>query len=252
VLVCIPTYNERENLPLIVRRIRAAVPSADVVVLDDNSPDGTGEVADGLAERDDQVHVLHRPGKQGLGMAYLAGFRWGLERGYDVLVEMDADGSHQPEQLHLLLEALEHADVVIGSRWVRGGSVVNWPLHRKALSVGGNLYTRALLGMRVADATAGFRAYRAAALRTIGLEAVASQGYCFQVDLTQRAVRAGLRVVEVPITFVEREIGDSKMSGDIMRESLQRITLWGLQHRAGQLRKVGGRISEREPTWHRL
>lgn len=252
VLVCIPTYNERENLPLIVRRIRAAVPTADVVVLDDSSPDGTGDVADGLAEHDDQLHVLHRPGKQGLGMAYLAGFRWGLERGYDVLVEMDADGSHQPEQLHLLLEALEDSDVVIGSRWVRGGSVVNWPLHRKALSVGGNLYTRALLGMRVADATAGFRAYRASALQTIGLEAVASQGYCFQVDLTQRAVRAGLRVTEVPITFVEREIGDSKMSGDIMRESLQRITVWGLQHRADQLRKVGGKVTDREPTWHQL
>jgi dolichol-phosphate mannosyltransferase len=161
---------------------------------------------------------------------------------------MDADGSHQPEQLPARLAALEDADLVIGARWVRGGSVVNWPLHRKALSVGANLYTRALLGMPVHDATAGFRAYRASALHTIGLEHVASQGYCFQVDLTQRAVRAGLRVVEVPITFVEREVGDSKMSGDIMRESLQRITLWGVEHRAGQLRG----LRRREPTWHRL
>jgi dolichol-phosphate mannosyltransferase len=248
VLVCIPTYNERHNLPLIVTRVRAAVPRADVLVLDDNSPDGTGQVADELAAADQQVHVLHRPGKQGLGMAYLAGFRWGLDRGYRTIVEMDADGSHQPEQLHRLLEALDDADVVIGSRWVRGGSVVNWPLHRKALSVGGNLYTRALLGMPVHDATAGYRVYRADALRAIGLDHVASEGYCFQVDLTQRAVRLGLRVREVPITFVEREVGDSKMSGDIMRESLRRITAWGLEHRAAQLR----RLAAREPTWHRL
>ncbi len=248
VLVCIPTYNERENLPLVVARIRASVPAADLLVIDDSSPDGTGEVADAIAAEDPQVQVLHRPGKQGLGMAYLAGFERGLEAGYDAIVEMDADGSHRPEQLPLLLEALEGADLVIGSRWVKGGSVVNWPLHRKALSVGGNLYTRVLLGMPVHDATAGYRAYRADALRAIGLDHVASQGYCFQVDLTQRAVRLGLRVREVPITFVEREIGDSKMSGDIMRESLQRITAWGLHHRADQVRRLG----RREPTWHRL
>jgi dolichol-phosphate mannosyltransferase len=248
VLVCIPTYNERENLPRIVERVRAAVPTADVLVLDDNSPDGTGAVADELVAADPQVHVLHRPGKQGLANAYLAGFAWGLERGYGAIVEMDADGSHQPEQLPTLLAALTDADLVIGARWVRGGSVVNWPLHRKALSVGANIYTRALLGMPVHDATAGYRAYRASALQTIGLDHVASQGYCFQVDLTQRAVRLGLRVVEVPITFVEREIGDSKMSGDIMRESLQRITAWGLSHRADQVRRLG----RREPTWHRL
>ena len=256
VLVCIPTYNERENLPVVVRRIRASVPTADIVVLDDNSPDGTGRVADELAASDPAVHVLHRPGKQGLGQAYLAGFQWGLDEGYDAIVEMDADGSHRPEQLHRLLEALEGADLVIGSRWVRGGAVVNWPLHRKALSVGGNLYTRALLGMPVHDATAGYRAYRSSALRTIGLRDVASEGYCFQVDLTRRAITGGLRVIEVPITFVEREIGDSKMSGDIMRESLQRITVWGVQHRANQLRglsrRVSARASDREPTWHRL
>jgi len=248
VLVCIPTYNERENLPRVVARVRAAVPAADVLVLDDNSPDGTGDVADDLAAGDDAVRVLHRAGKEGLGAAYLAGFAWGLERGYDAIVEMDADGSHQPEQLPTLLAALEHADLVIGSRWVHGGSVVNWPLHRKALSVGGNAYTRVLLGMGVNDATAGYRAYRASALREMGLQDVASQGYCFQVDLTNRAVRRGLRVREVPITFVEREIGDSKMSGDIMRESLQRITRWGLQHRARQLRS----LRHREETWHRL
>ena len=248
VLVCIPTYNERENLLRVVERVRAAVPAADVLVLDDNSPDGTGQVADELVAADPQVHVLHRPGKHGLGNAYLAGFAWALERGYGAIVEMDADGSHQPEQLPTLLAALPDADLVIGARWVRGGSVVNWPLHRKALSVGANLYTRALLGMPVHDATAGYRVYRASALQTVGLDHVASQGYCFQVDLTQRAVRLGLRVVEVPITFVEREIGDSKMSGDIMRESLQRITSWGLAYRAAQVRRLG----RREPTWHRL
>ncbi|MDF2145623.1 polyprenol monophosphomannose synthase [Knoellia sp. p5-6-4] len=248
VLVCIPTYNERDNLPTVVRRVRESVPDADVLVLDDNSPDGTGKVADELADDDARVHVLHRAGKEGLGAAYLAGFAWGLGRDYDAIVEMDADGSHQPEQLPELLSALGDADLVIGSRWVPGGSVRNWPLHRKALSVGGNLYTRVLLGMGVNDATAGFRAYRTSALRAIGLTDVASQGYCFQVDLTNRAVRRGLRVVEVPITFVEREIGDSKMSRDIMRESLQRITVWGLEHRARQLRSLGCR----EPKWHRL
>jgi dolichol-phosphate mannosyltransferase len=252
VLVCIPTYNERENLQRIVPRVRSAVPSADVIVLDDGSPDGTGAVADDLAAADPQVHVLHRPAKQGLGMAYLAGFAWGLERGYDAIVEMDADGSHQPEQLPALLAALRDADLVIGARWVRGGTVVNWPVHRKALSVGANLYTKVLLGMPVHDATAGYRVYRASALRAIGLDQVASEGYCFQVDLTRRAVRRGLRVVEVPIRFVEREIGDSKMSSDVIRESLERITLWGVHHRADQLRRLGRRVSDREPTWHRL
>jgi dolichol-phosphate mannosyltransferase len=248
VAVLIPTYNERDNLPRIVARTRRAVPDADIVVLEDNSPDGTGAVADELAAADPQVKVIHRPGKQGLGAAYLAGFGWALDEGYDTVVEMDADGSHQPEQLPSLLNALASADVVIGSRWVRGGSVVNWPLHRKALSVGANLYTKVLLGMAVRDATAGFRVYRASALKAIGLGDVASQGYCFQVDLTRRAVAGGLRVVEVPITFVEREVGTSKMSGDIMRESLQRITLWGLEHRSRQARD----LLRREPTWHRL
>jgi dolichol-phosphate mannosyltransferase len=249
VLVCIPTYNERENLPLVVERIRSAVPAADLLVLDDNSPDGTGEVADALAAADPQVYVLHRAGKEGLGRAYLAGFEWALARDYDAVVEMDADGSHQPEQLPRLLEAVRAgADLVIGSRWVRGGSVVNWPLHRKALSVGGNLYIRVLLGMPVHDATAGYRVYTADALRRLDLHDVASQGYSFQTDLTRRAVERGMRVVEVPITFVEREIGDSKMSGAIMRESLQRITAWGVHKRADQLR----RATRREPTWHRL
>ena len=236
VVVLIPTYNERENLPVIVRRLRGSVPAADVLVLDDASPDGTGALADELAEADDQVHVLHRSAKEGLGKAYLAGFDWALERGYDAAVEMDADGSHQPEQLPALLDAVGHADVVIGSRWIRGGAVRNWPATRKALSVGANLYTRVMLGMPVNDATAGFRVYRASALRTMGLRGVESQGYCFQVDLTMRAVRSGLEVLEVPITFVEREVGVSKMGRDIIREALVNVTRWGIQHRSGQLR----------------
>jgi dolichol-phosphate mannosyltransferase len=248
VAVLIPTYNERENLPLAVRGVRSAVPTADVVVLDDASPDGTGQVADELAAEDPQVHVLHRAGKEGLGAAYLAGFHWALEHGYDAVVEMDADGSHRPEHLPSLLAAAEHADAVIGSRWVPGGKVVNWPLHRKALSVGGNLYVKVLLGMPVNDATAGFRVYRADALRRMGLEDVASQGYCFQTDLTWRAVRSGLTVVEVPITFVEREVGASKMSRDIMTESLRRITGWGVRHRARQVRG----LTRRPERWHEL
>lgn len=245
VLVLVPTYNERDNLPLIIRRIRAAVPDADVLVLDDNSPDGTGDVADELAAADDRVHVLHRAGKEGLGKAYLAGFEWGLTRGYDALVEIDADGSHPPERLPAMLLAAADADVVIGSRWIRGGKVVNWPLHRKALSIGGNIYVKTLLGMPVNDATAGFRVYRSAALRTIGLEDVDSYGYCFQADLTWRAVRSGLRVVEVPITFVEREIGQSKMNPDIARESLRNISRWGWEYRRRQLRSISGRLVHR-------
>ena len=248
IVVLIPTYNERDNLPLIVTRLRTAVPEADILVVDDGSPDGTGAVADQLAAQDEQVRVLHRERKEGLGAAYLAGFSWALDKGYDVLVEMDADGSHRPEQLPTLLTALADADVVLGSRWVPGGSVVNWPLHRKALSLGGNVYTRVLLGMPIGDATGGFRAYRASALRSLELHDVASQGYCFQVDLVWRAVRRGLSVVEVPITFVEREVGESKMSQGIVGESLRKVTAWGVRYRTGQVRS----LVRREPRWHSL
>jgi dolichol-phosphate mannosyltransferase len=251
VIVLIPTYNERENLPRIVARVRACAPQADVLVLDDNSPDGTGRVADDLASDDRQVRVLHRAGKEGLGAAYLAGFEWALREGYDAIVEMDADGSHQPEQLATLLTALADADVVLGSRWVPGGTVVNWPWHRELLSRGGNLYTRLMLGMPIGDATGGYRVYRASALRSLDLHDVESLGYCFQVDLVWRAVRRGLTVLEVPITFVEREIGDSKMSHDIVRESLQRLTGWGVHYRLGQVGALAGRW-RREPKWHRL
>lgn len=241
VLVLVPTYDERDNLPLIIERLRASVPDADIMVLDDNSPDGTGEVADKLAANDSHVQVMHRAGKEGLGKAYLAGFSWGLEHGYDALVEIDADGSHPPEVLPTMLEAARDADLVIGARWVRGGKVVNWPIRRELLSRGANFYTRALLGMPVSDATAGYRVYRANTLRTVGLDTVESQGYCFQVDLTWRTVQAGLAIVEVPITFVEREIGASKMSRDIMVESLRKISWWGAQHRVEQVRALAGR-----------
>lgn len=241
VLVLLPTYNELENLPLIMERIRAAVPDADVLVLDDNSPDGTGELADKMAADDPRVQVLHRTGKAGLGKAYLAGFAWGLERGYDALIEIDADGSHPPEVLPRMLEVAGEADLVIGSRWVPGGAIVNWPKSREIISRGGNLYIRLALGMPVKDATAGYRVYRASALRTMGLGDVSSQGYCFQVDLTWRAVRQGLVVAEVPITFVERQIGASKMDESIVREAMLNVTQWGLAHRVDQVKRLVGR-----------
>lgn len=238
----IPTYNERENLPPILARVRAAVPEADVLVVDDGSPDGTGALADKLAADDSQVEVLHREQKAGLGAAYVAGFRHGLAAGYEVLVEMDADGSHAPEQLPRLLAALAHADLVLGSRWIPGGEVLNWPRSRELLSRGGNLYTRLALGIDLHDATGGYRAYRRAVLQTIDLSSIASEGYCFQVDLAWRAVQAGFRVTEVPITFAERERGESKMSGNIVREALLRVTEWGAAHRLAQLKGLlGGR-----------
>ncbi|MFC0359655.1 MULTISPECIES: polyprenol monophosphomannose synthase [Kytococcus] len=242
VAVLIPTYNEAENIEWIVGRVRAATPQVDVVVLDDNSPDGTGEIADRMAAADPQVHVLHRKGKEGLGRAYLAGFAWALEQGYDAAVEMDADGSHQPEQLHLLLEAADRgADLVLGSRWVPGGSVVNWPLDRKIISMAGNLYIKIALGMPLGDATGGYRVYRASALRAMDLTTVDSVGYCFQVDMAWRAVRSGMRVVEVPIEFIERERGNSKMDSSIVKESLVRVTRWAVEHRLGQVRRALGR-----------
>ncbi|EGX61246.1 glycosyl transferase [Streptomyces zinciresistens K42] len=234
-LVIIPTYNEAENIKAIVGRVRKAVPDAHVLVADDNSPDGTGKLADELAAEDDQVQVLHRTGKEGLGAAYLAGFRWGIEHDYGVLIEMDADGSHQPEELPRLLTALKGADLVLGSRWVPGGRVVNWPRSREFISRGGSLYSRLALDLPLRDITGGYRAFRSETLEGLGLADVASQGYCFQVDLARRAVKAGYHVVEVPITFVERELGDSKMSRDILVEALWRVTAWGARERVGKL-----------------
>jgi dolichol-phosphate mannosyltransferase len=236
VVMVIPTYDEALNIEWIVGRLRAAQPGVDVMIVDDNSPDGTGDIADKLAANDDQIRVVHRTEKAGLGAAYLHGFQDALAAGYDVIGEMDADGSHQPEQLQLLLTALAEADLVIGSRWVPGGSVVNWPKSRELLSRGGNLYVRLLLGSKVRDATAGYRLFRRTTLEAIDIESVESAGYVFQTDLAWRTIKAGLRVVEVPIEFIERVRGDSKMSGGVASESLKRITRWGLQERRDQVR----------------
>jgi dolichol-phosphate mannosyltransferase len=245
VVMVVPTYNEADNLAWVVRRLRTAAPDVDVLVVDDNSPDGTGRLADELAAADDRIRVLHRVDKAGLGAAYLHGFAVALEAGYDVIGEMDADGSHQPEQLHRLLTALESADLVIGSRWVPGGSIVNWPRRREALSRGGNLYVRLLLGIDVRDATAGYRLFRRQTLEKIDLDSVRSTGYVFQTDLVTRAVRAGLTVREVPIDFVERVRGDSKMDGSVAVESLVRITRWGARERLEQARRRLGREGRR-------
>jgi dolichol-phosphate mannosyltransferase len=235
ILVIIPTYNEIENIGRITSRVRAAVPEVHILVADDNSPDGTGRAAHELARSDPNHQVLHRKGKEGLGAAYLAGFRWGIDNGYDVLVEMDADGSHQPEQLPRLLTALRGADLVLGSRWVPGGEVVNWPKSREVLSRGGSLYSRLMLRVPIRDVTGGYRAFRKQTLLGLGMSEVASQGYCFQVDLAWRAVRAGFKVAEVPITFVEREFGASKMSNKIVVEALGRVTSWGVNSRLGRI-----------------
>ena len=235
-LVVIPTYDEAATLPGTLARLRVAVPEADVLVVDDASPDGTGDLADAIAAEDSAVHVLHRVAKRGLGAAYVAGFQWALARGYGVVVEMDADGSHRPEELPSLLgELTQGSDLVIGSRWVSGGAVQNWPMHRRWLSRGGNAYTRLMLGLPVRDATAGFRAYRADALAGIPLAEVASQGYCFQVDMAWRVHLSGGRIAEVPICFVERSMGRSKMSRQIVIEALVRVTVWGLRARFDQL-----------------
>jgi dolichol-phosphate mannosyltransferase len=236
ILVIVPTYNEADNIEPIVARVRDSVPEAHILVADDNSPDGTGDLADKLAAADEQVHVLHRKGKEGLGAAYIAGFHRGLREGYGVLVEMDADGSHQPEELPRLLNALGSADLVLGSRYVKGGAVKNWPRSREVLSRGGNIYTRLAIGVPLRDATGGYRAFRRETLEGIGLEHVASAGYCFQVDLAWRALRKGFRVVEVPITFVERERGQSKMSRAIVAEAMVKVGRWGLAYRANQVR----------------
>jgi dolichol-phosphate mannosyltransferase len=238
VLVIIPTYNERENLPLIHRRLRDACPGVHLLIVDDNSPDGTGQLADDLAQAEPgQTHVMHRTAKNGLGAAYLEGFAWGMSREYTVLVEMDADGSHAPEQLHRLLDAVDTgADLAIGSRYVDGGSVRNWPWRRLALSKTANTYSRMALGIGVHDITAGYRAYRREVLEAIDLDTVDSKGYCFQIEMTWRTVNNGFVVVEVPITFTERELGVSKMSGSNIREALVKVTRWGMEGRLSRAR----------------
>jgi len=226
-LVIVPTYNERESLEAIVGRIRAAVPAADVLIVDDASPDGTGELADSLA--DTSVAVLHRAGKDGLGRAYLAGFARAISGEYHYVAEIDADGSHDPAELPAMLAlAVAGADLVIGSRWVAGGAVRNWPWIRQAISRAGNWYSRTMLRSRVRDITAGYRVFRTTALEQLHLDDVSSQGYCFQVELAWRLERMGASIVEHPITFVERETGRSKMHLGIVIEALLRVTGWGL------------------------
>lgn len=244
ILVCIPTYNEMESLPGVLERILRAAPEVHILIADDASPDGTGKWADEKAAQDERVHVLHRTKKEGLGPAYIAAFQWGLERGYDFLCEMDADGSHRPEQLPVLLhraQAPDQPDLVIGSRWVRGGGTVGWPLHRRLLSRGGSLWTEIWLGMGVRDATAGFRVFRADLLRRLDLSSIESAGYCFQIDMTRRVDAIGGKIAEVPISFVEREQGVSKMSGNIITEALGRTAKWGFQKRSRQLRSLFNR-----------
>lgn len=236
VLVVIPTYNERDNIGKIVKRLHTALPDVHVLVVDDGSPDGTGQLADEMAAADDRVHVMHRTEKAGLGAAYVAGFQWALDRNYGVICEMDADGSHAPEDLPRVLAALEDADLSIGSRYVPGGSTVNWPFQRKALSWMANFYARVALGTKIKDITAGFRAYRRTVLEKLPLDEIASRGYCFQIDLAFRTALAGFEVVEVPITFTEREVGQSKMSGSVVREAIVLVGLWGLKRRWQQLR----------------
>jgi dolichol-phosphate mannosyltransferase len=234
VLVVIPTYDERQNLGPVVARLHAAVPEADVLVVDDASPDGTGEIADAMAADDPRIRVLHRTAKDGLGAAYLAGFATALAGEHQVVVEMDADGSHAPEDLPRLLEALRDADLVLGSRYVPGGRVVNWPAHREWLSRGGNVYSRLALGVPIRDITGGYRAFRRQVLEELDLGSVASQGYCFQVDVAWRTVQAGFRVREVPITFTERALGASKMNRSIVAEALWLVTRWGIERRLGR------------------
>lgn len=236
----IPTYNERNSLPITLGALRQAVPDADVLIVDDNSPDGTGEWADQAAATDSHVHVLHRSGKKGLGQAYIAGFHWAMAQDYTHVVEMDADGSHQASDLPRLLAAarIRRADAVIGSRWVPGGGIKNWPASRQLISKLGTGYARLMLGLSVRDATAGFRVYSLDSLRQLPLHEIESQGYCFQVDMTWRYHQAGAHIVEVPIIFVERALGESKMSKEIVQEALWRITQWGIRHRSSQLKSL--------------
>jgi len=219
-LVCVPTYNERENLEHILPAIFEQVPAAHVLVIDDSSPDGTGEIADRLAADDVRIHVLHREAKQGLGRAYIAGFGWALARDYLFVIEFDADFSHDPAYLPEMLERLCEADVVVGSRRVPGGGVENWGVARRLVSSAGSLYSRALLGVHVRDLTGGFNGFRRAALESLDLDAIAASGFAFQIEIKYRAVRSGLNVVEMPIVFRDRAAGTSKMSAAIFAEAM--------------------------------
>jgi dolichol-phosphate mannosyltransferase len=241
-LVVIPTFNEAASVESILRTVREAAPDADVLVVDDGSPDGTADLAEKIGADEGGVHVLRRTAKRGLGRAYLAGFSWGLERGYRALVEMDADLSHDPKVVPVLLDALKDCDLVIGSRYVPGGAIPNWSLHRKALSKAGNVYSAWMLDMKVADLTSGFRAYRSELLRDLPLDRISAGGYAFQIEMAYRSARAGAKIKEVPIRFVDRTEGESKMSWWITVEALQLVTRWGIGRRRAE---SGSRRSKR-------
>ncbi len=234
-LVCVPTYQEAANVDRFLRAVRSAAPQVDILVCDDNSPDGTGEIAEKTAAELGRVDVLHRPGKEGLGAAYREGFRWGLDQGYEVIIQMDCDFSHDPAMIPALLDAVDDGvDCAIGSRYVPGGSTPGWPLHRRMLSRYGNRYTAAVLRLGIKDATGGFRAYRASTLEAIDIDSTRANGYAFQSEVALRMVQADLRLEEIPITFVDREYGTSKMSVKIMAESMARVTTWGIRSRLGR------------------
>lgn len=224
-IVIIPTYNERENIAALIPIVHSLSAAPDILVVDDNSPDGTGEVVQQLATATSGVHLLSRAGKAGLGKAYLAGFQWALERGYELIVEMDADFSHRPEDLVRMLAAAPAHDFVVGSRWVEGGGTLNWGVGRKLISRGGSFYSRLILGYPLRDWTGGFNAWKAQTLRGIELSSVRSEGYSFQIELKYRALRAGFKSFELPITFVDRRVGQSKMSSKIVMEALYRVWL---------------------------
>ena len=234
-LVCVPTYQEAANVDRFLRAVRSNAPQADILVCDDNSPDGTGEIAERTASELGRITVLHRPGKEGLGAAYREGFRWGLDQGYDVIIQMDCDFSHDPAMIPTLLAAVEEGvDCAIGSRYVPGGSTPGWPVHRRMLSKYGNRYTAGVLQLGIKDATGGFRAYRASTLEAIDIDSTRANGYAFQSEVALRMAQAGLRLEEIPITFVDREYGTSKMSVKIMAESMARVTTWGIRRRLGR------------------
>lgn len=237
-VILVPTYNEIDNLNAVIDSIHAHAPSADILIIDDQSPDGTGQLADELSAKDQRISVLHRQAKEGLGRAYLAGFEWALVRNYDLIFEMDADLSHPAEAIpRMINEALNGADLVLGSRWVSGGGVVGWPLKRKILSRGGSLYARMILGARVKDFTGGFKCFKRSTLERLPLDQVETAGYGFQIELTWRALKLGLRVVEVPIIFTDRVAGSSKMSADIFTEAL--MLVWRLRFSKGHQRSNG-------------
>lgn len=237
-LVVVPTYQEAANVERFLRAVRASAPQVDLLVCDDNSPDGTGELADKAAAELGRVEVLHRPGKEGLGAAYRQGFRWGLDHGYEVITQMDCDFSHDPAMIPTLLDAVaDGVDCAIGSRYVPGGSTPGWPLHRRMLSKYGNRYTAGVLRLGIKDATGGFRAYRSTTLERIDIDSTRANGYAFQSEVALRMVHAGLRLEEIPITFVDREYGTSKMSVKIMAESMARVTTWGVKDRLAGRRR---------------